>query len=96
MLNFKYLPKEIEPRQFCRIWFGLDKLSAKELDQCETETGYRANCVKVLSRVLKVSPRAVRNWGEGLEFERIPQHYKQSLGYALDAAKNRSRIATAA
>jgi hypothetical protein len=79
------LTEAIEPRKFCRIWFGIDTLTPDEISDRETESGYRKSCVKVLSTVLGLQERTVRGWGRGLNFERTPYCHKLALGYALQA-----------
>ena len=93
MLKLRDLPPPVKPREFCRIWFGLQNLSPSEIDACETETGYRAKCIDIIARVLGLSVRAVRSWGRGLEFENMPASYEKSLGYALKNALNGSKKA---
>lgn len=85
------LPPPVEPRQFCRIWFGLEGMSPDDIAEAETESGYRKNCVKLLSKVIGVDERTVRMWGVGLRFEKIPQNHKRTLGYALFALRKSQR-----
>jgi hypothetical protein len=75
---------EIEPRQFCRKWFGIDNLPPDEIAECETETGYRKRCVKLISKILGLQERTVRGWGN-LNFPRMPYCHKLALSYALQA-----------
>jgi hypothetical protein len=81
----KNLPTEaIEPRKFCRIWFGIDTLPPDEIAERETETGYRKRCIKLISTVLGLQERTVRGWGN-LNFPRMPYCHKLALSYALQA-----------
>lgn len=84
----KYLPTTgICPRQFCREWFGIAKLSPDEMAEHETQSGYRKQCVRVLVKTLGVKERTVRGWGKGLSFEKCPEPHRLALAYALQAAK---------
>lgn len=49
----------------------------------ERARGYRAECVRLLSRILGVKPETINSkWGEGIEFERMPEQYEKTLAYA--------------
>ncbi len=85
MVNLKNLPSSMAPRDFCRICFGIDRLPPEEIAEFETESGYRKRCVKLLARVIGVTERAVRTWGKGLNFEKMPECHKKTLAYALKA-----------
>lgn len=87
MLAIQALPeKGINPREFCRIWFKIAHLSPEEIAEYETESGYRKQCVQLLSNVLGVAQCSVRRWGSGLNFSGIPEHHTLALAYALQAA----------
>jgi len=90
-LNVKDLPKPLTPRQFCQAYFGLEGLPPEEMAEAETESGYRKKCVKLLAKVLNMTERSVRYWGPGLNFEKMPEHYKASLGYALSEMRNAAK-----
>lgn len=83
MVNVKNLPNGIVPRKFCRICFGINELPLEEIAELETESGYRKSCVKLLARVIGVTERAVRTWGKGLNFEKMPECHKKTMAYAL-------------
>ncbi len=87
MPKIETLPtKGIEPRQFCRIWFGVNHLPPSEIADYETQSGYRRECIMLLAKVLGVAECSVRRWGDGLNFAMIPEYHKLSLAYALKAA----------
>lgn len=87
MLSLASLPEEkISPRDFCRAWFGIANLSVEMILDFETETDYRAKCVKLLAKVTGADERTVYGWGRNLNFEKIPEHYKITLAYALKLA----------
>ncbi|BAY50478.1 hypothetical protein SAMD00079811_81070 (plasmid) [Scytonema sp. HK-05] len=46
MVNLKNLPEARNPRDFCRICFGIDGLPPEEIAEYESESGYRKRCVK--------------------------------------------------
>jgi len=78
----------MKAREFCRNWLGAD-------DSTESVRGYRAECVRLLSRVLKVQGETISSkWGAGLDFPGMPEHYEQTLSYAnslraiIDAVSN--------
>ncbi len=87
MLTVETLPtKGTEPREFCRIWFGVSHLSPSEMADYETQSGYRRECIMLLAKVLGVAECSVRRWGDGLNFATIPEYHKLALAYALKAA----------
>jgi hypothetical protein len=74
--NLEKFVKPVKPREFCRLWFDAD-------EEMENTWGYRAECVRLLSRVLGVRPETISSkWGEGIEFEKMPEQYEKTLAYA--------------
>lgn len=66
----------VKPREFCRLWFNAN-------DDDEQVRGYRAKCVQLLSRILGVKPETISSkWGEGIEFNQMPEQYEKTLAYA--------------
>ncbi|MGE5659721.1 MAG: hypothetical protein ACM37W_24270 [Actinomycetota bacterium] len=66
----------VKPREFCRLWFN-------SLEEDEQVRGYRAKCVLLLSRILGVKPETISSkWGEGIEFDQMPEQYEKTLAYA--------------
>lgn len=61
----------ITPRQFCRIYFGLDRLSEEEIQEEEKSFGYKTKCAIVLSRILGMSKATLVNirYSQGIDFE---------------------------
>lgn len=87
MLTLKFLPQQVEARQFCRIWFGIADMSLDFIADYETQQGYRKECVALLSTITGLSIRTVRSWGAGIRFQRMPACYRLTLAYALKAAE---------
>ena len=74
--NLEQIVKPVKPREFCRLWFGAD-------EEMEKSRGYRAECVRLLSRILSVKPEIISSkWGEGIEFEKMPVQHEKTLSYA--------------
>lgn len=87
------LPKPIAPREFCRLWFGYEKLDVLTLEKLETETpGIKKMYVTLLAKVLGVPQYRVNKWSFGhghklnlsLNFQRMPIEHHHTLGYALE------------
>jgi len=84
--------KPVKAREFCRLWFDADA-------QMEATRGYRAECVRLLSRILAVQTETISSkWGSGIDFEKMPEQYERTLAYAnslrsiLDAAGSNSEL----
>jgi hypothetical protein len=84
--------KPVKAREFCRLWFGADA-------QMEAARGYRAECVRLLSRILAVQTETISSkWGSGIDFDKMPEQYERTLAYAnslrsiLDAAGNNPEL----
>lgn len=84
--------KPVKAREFCRLWFNADA-------QMEATRGYRAECVRLLSRILAVQTETISSkWGSGIDFEKMPEQYERTLAYAnslrsiLDAAGNNPEL----
>ncbi|KYC34782.1 hypothetical protein WA1_49540 [Scytonema hofmannii PCC 7110] len=83
--NLKTLPKQpMTPREFCQRFFGIHNLHPSHIAEHETETGYRGKCNQLLARVLGVTTRTVRSWGN-LNYSKMPKRYRLVLAYALAA-----------
>jgi hypothetical protein len=66
----------VKPREFCKLWFNAD-------DEMEDSRGYRAECVRLLSRILGVNTETISSkWGSGIDFEKMPEQYEKTLSYA--------------
>ena len=44
----------ITPRQFCRIYFGLEHLPPEKIQKIEEEHGYKTKCAVALAQVLRM------------------------------------------
>ena len=84
--------KPVKAREFCRLWFNANA-------QMEATRGYRAECVRLLSRILAVQTETISSkWGSGIDFEKMPEQYERTLAYAnslrsiLDAAGNNPEL----
>ncbi|MEM6404266.1 MAG: hypothetical protein AAF757_29265 [Cyanobacteria bacterium P01_D01_bin.116] len=75
------LLKDVEPRQFLRYCFGINKLCAEMILEEEISFGYSAKCVNLLSKVLGIQKKTVRGWGDNPNFEDMPQHARTTCGY---------------
>ncbi|MBE9212841.1 hypothetical protein IQ247_09070 [Plectonema cf. radiosum LEGE 06105] len=82
----KTLPSEnIEPRHFLRYCFDIDQLSSENILEEETSFGYCSKCVKLLSKILGMKRKTVREWGENPNFEGMPHYAKVTCSYAQAA-----------
>ncbi len=70
------------PRQFLRYSFGIDKLAPEEALEEETSFGYCTKCVRLLSKILGLQRKTVREWGHNPNFERMPQYARMTCSYA--------------
>lgn len=77
--------QNIEPRQFLRYCFDIDKLSPEEALEEETNFGYCTKSVRLLSKILGFQKKTVREWGDNPNFEGMPQHARMSCSYAFIA-----------
>lgn len=97
MNNFQILellPNQgLEPRQFLRCCFGIAELSNESLLEEETDSQYRKNCITVLSSIFNLERATVRNWGNDLNFEGIPNYCKIGLAYVRATGISSSTIA---
>ncbi|MEG3841023.1 hypothetical protein [Microcoleus sp. herbarium14] len=82
----------MKPREFCKLWLGAD-------EEMEAARGYRAECVRLLARILRVQTDTISSkWGSGVAFDAMPEQYEQTLAYAnslrsiLDAAGNNPEL----
>lgn len=66
--------------EFCERSFGLDRLPESDRDAEKSVRGYRAKCVRLLSKVLSKPENTVDKWGS--RFENMPADYEQTLSYA--------------
>lgn len=88
-----YHKKGMNPKIFCRRWFGLEAIddngrtryTEKLILAMESEHGYREKCINLIARLLKIKPNTVHRWGKGVEFDKIPldkrEQYETYLGY---------------
>ena len=77
--------QEIKPRQFLRYCFGIDKLPPHEALEEETSFDYCTKSVRLLSTVLGLQKKTIRDWGQNPNFEGMPQHARITCNYALMA-----------
>jgi hypothetical protein len=74
--------KTIEPRKFIRYCFGINKLLPQEILEEETNFGYCSKCVMLLSKILGLRKKTIREWGYNPNFEGMPQHARITCTYA--------------
>ncbi|NJN07559.1 MAG: hypothetical protein HC815_06030 [Richelia sp. RM1_1_1] len=86
MKNYEILktlpPENIEPRQFLRYCFDINKLSPEAILEEETSFNYCSRSVRLLSKILGMKRKTVREWGENPNFERMPHYARKSCTYA--------------
>lgn len=87
-----YRYREIEPRQFLRYCFDIDKLSPEEALEEETNFGYCTKSVRLLSKILGLQKKTVREWGCNPNFNEMPQHARITCNYALMALSREELI----
>lgn len=66
----------MKARDFCREWFGVDP-------EQERVWGYRRRCVELLSRVIGLEQDTIERWGSGVDFDKMPSQYENTLAYAI-------------
>ncbi|MEH1901848.1 MAG: hypothetical protein V7L04_10635 [Nostoc sp.] len=88
-----YQKKGMNPRIFCRRWFGLEDMdnngrvryTENLILAIESEHGYRERCINLIAKLLKIKPNTIHRWGKGVEFDKIPpdkrEQYETYLGY---------------
>ncbi|ACK70855.1 hypothetical protein PCC7424_2435 [Gloeothece citriformis PCC 7424] len=73
-------PPQLSAREFCRKMHGLDDLPEEDILRAEMQSNYRKHCIGLLSRALGLKLQSVYNWGEGLDFPKMPQIHERFLG----------------
>lgn len=82
----KTLPLEnIEPRQFLRYCFGINKFSSEAILEEETSFDYCTKSVRLLSKILGIKRRTIREWGDNPNFDNMPDYAKVTCSYAQAA-----------
>lgn len=85
MVNFQIiqaLPSQtIEPREFLRYCFNIDQLSLEDILEEEVSFGYCTQCVRLLSKILGMKRKTIREWGNNPNFERMPQYARMTCTY---------------
>ena len=79
------LSEIIEPREFLRYCFDIDNLALKETLEEETNFSYCTKCVRLLSKILGLQRKTIREWGHNPNFEGMPRHARMTCNYALMA-----------
>jgi len=79
------LSETINPRQFLRYCFDIDKLPPEEALEEETNFGYCTKSVRLLSKILGFQKKTIREWGCNPNFEGMPQHARMTCSYAFIA-----------
>ncbi len=80
---FQYLSTEsIEPREFLRYCFGIDRLTPEAIIYEEIRFGYSTRCINLISKLLGMQKKTVREWGDNPNFEGMPQHARKTCSYA--------------
>ena len=76
------LTQSVEPREFLRYCFGIDKLSQEAILSEEIRFGYSTRCINLMSKLLGMQKKTVREWGDNPNFEGMPQHARKTCSYA--------------
>ncbi|NJN07561.1 MAG: hypothetical protein HC815_06040 [Richelia sp. RM1_1_1] len=82
---FQALPESVEPRQFLRYCFDINKLSPEAILEEETSFDYCSRSVRFLSKILGMKRKTVREWGDNPNFEGMPHYAKVTCSYAQAA-----------
>ena len=79
---FQHLSTEsIEPREFLRYCFGIDKFTSEAILEEEIRFGYSTKCINLVSKLLGMQKKTVREWGDNPNFEGMPQHARMTCSY---------------
>ncbi|MEL6163903.1 MAG: hypothetical protein AAFR37_09120 [Cyanobacteria bacterium J06628_3] len=80
---FQHLSTEsIEPREFLRYCFGIDKFTREAILEEEIRFGYSTRCINLMSKLLGMQKKTVREWGDNPNLEGMPQHARMTCSYA--------------
>ena len=71
--------KKLEPREFCRLMFGLNSFSESEIIKIEETYEYTQASRLILMEILGVSWKQVTNWGK-FQSKKVPECHKKTLG----------------
>lgn len=73
----------VTPRQFCRVYFGLDSLPEEAIQKEEKSHGYKTKCSIALAHVLGMSSLTLRNirYGKGIDFEGLTDQARLILTF---------------
>ena len=74
--------QNLEPRQFLRYCFDLDTLNPQAILEEEISFSYRGQCIKLLSKILGINRKTIRDWGDDPNFGRMPQYARNTCYYA--------------
>lgn len=92
IINDKYIPSRVTPKDFLDYALGLDSLTTEEIKLRLSNNSFFAECTRTLSQVLGFGYRTVINWGHDIRFHKMPQEYEYFLYYALEAIKVRQAL----
>ena len=68
----------LEPKQFCRLMFGLDCFNELDIQEIEQTNEYVNKARLLLCQVLGLRWNNVRNWGRNFQ-RKVPQNYQRTL-----------------
>lgn len=77
--------ESVEPREFLRYCFGIDRLNSEAVLEEEIRFGYSTRCINLISKLLGMQKKTVREWGDNPNFEGMPQHARMTCSYARAA-----------
>ena len=87
IIQDKYVPLKLTPKEFLDYALGLDKLTTEEISIRLSNSNFFTECARILSQVSGFGYRTVINWGCDIRFHKMPQEYQHILYYASEAIK---------
>ena len=80
----------LEPKQFCRLMFGLDSFNELDILELEQTSEYVNKARLLICQVLGIRWDNVRNWGRNFQ-RKIPLHYQKTLWLYWQLYKNEKK-----
>lgn len=80
----------LEPKQFCRLMFGLDCFNESDIQEIEQTSEYVKKARLLICQVLGLRWDNVRNWGRNFH-KKVPKQYKRTLWLYWQLYKNEKK-----
>jgi hypothetical protein len=80
----------LEPKQFCRLMFGLDCFNESDIQEIEQTSEYVKKARLLICQVLGLRWDNVRNWGRNFQ-KKVPKQYKRTLWLYWQLYKNEKK-----